>query len=106
MEDKYWILILIGVIILASVIGAVVSSANYKHGLIEGYDKKICPIYVDNYYKGYNDCTEKYRERIDYCFEKCGGDYDILIVGGSDLYKTCMWNCFHPYNIVKIDLEK
>jgi len=103
MDNKYWIIILIGLFLLAGILAIV----SYKHGVIEGYDKKICvcidrcPVCVDNYYKGYNDCTEKYKERIDYCFEKCSIIHSLCI--DDTISKTCMWNCLHDYNIVKID---
>ena len=111
MKDKYWALILIGIILLASLgifftYGNVIeksSKIGYEEGYKVGYDNKICPISLiecsniieDNYEEGYSDGYSAYKkycnERIDYCFEKC--EYSIMIIGGEYSYKDCLWNC-------------
>jgi len=92
MEDKYLALIIIAVIVCSTVGIIFFNPDEPSHGNVITICPacKICPTC--------EDC----QDRIDYCFEKCGGDYNILIVGGSDLYKTCMWDCFHDYGVGKI----
>lgn len=92
MKDKFWILVLIGIILLACTGGFL----SYKHGFGEGYKEKICPICVcpDNYHKGFEDCKKIYEGRIDYCFDRC--KYRLMVIGEPS-HAACMWNCFYPF---------
>lgn len=90
MKDKYWALILIAVIVV-SLAGIILMHPKQPDQIITVcLPCEVCPTC--------EDCGD----RIDYCFEKC--KYGIMIVGGPDLQRTCLWNCLHPdYNIVKIN---
>lgn len=90
MKDKYWALIIIGMIVLGFVGGFFI----YKHGFGARYEEKTCPICVcpDNYHKGFEDCKKIYEERINYCFDRC--KYRLMVVGGPS-HADCMWNCFY-----------
>ena len=89
MEDKYWTLILIAVI-LVSLAGIILMHPKQPKQIIT-----ICP--VCEVCPTCEDCGEK----IDYCFEKCSLYHTLLV--DDQISKTCMWNCLHPnYGIAKI----
>jgi len=92
MESKYWILIII-VLIVCSIVGIILTTSNEpSHGNVI----KICPAC-----KTCPTC-EDCQEKIDYCFEEC--KYGFPIVGWEDKWRSCLWNCFHHYNIEKIEV--
>lgn len=117
MKNKYVVFILIGMVVLTCVVGFLSYNSGlgkeywdgYKEGLEEGNNLAIeindqllyCVI-------GWNATLQEWKEyedRVDYCFEKC--QYDIMIVGSSDLHRICMWDCFHPdKGFVKIENGK
>lgn len=97
MENKYWALILIGIIILSCIGGFIIYKTTSEMWYKYGYDNKICKICKNNYGEGYNagyeDCEKKYHERINYCFEKCDNIYCLMIVGGCEDSRICAWDC-------------
>lgn len=93
MEDKYWrliiviIILLAGLIIFLSYINTIekYSKIGYDKGYEVGYNNKICQVCE------VCPICEDCRLRIDYCFVKC----TFKTYGNPIIVESCVWDCLN-----------
>ena len=87
MKNKYWILILIGMIILGIIAGIILYNFSFEDGYSKGY------------ISAREDCVDEFNEKLSNCADGCRNWVGNI---KGQCFDTCIWHITHDIGFAKI----